>query len=69
MIHLCFIVENVFASEFLLKHGAAVDLLTPDGHDSPLHFAATLTTRKLTNVVNLLMNKGANPNLQNNNGW
>lgn len=71
-----FLAGDDYAARFLLEHGASVSLATPDNGDTALHMIATCspdttmedTLTAMVDIANLLLDRGLDPNLQNNKG-
>lgn len=71
-----FLAGDDYSARFLLEHGASVSLATPDNGDTALHMIATCspdttmedTLTAMVDIANLLLDRGLDPNLQNNKG-
>lgn len=59
-----------------MEHGADVNSVIPENHKTPLHLIASLNSKVLStekmegmsDIAQLLLKKGANPNLQDDSG-
>ncbi|XKL64859.1 hypothetical protein PGB90_004945 [Kerria lacca] len=66
-----------FSARFLLEHGASISIVTPERGDTALHLIASSSpdtspddsTNVMTSVAKMILDKGLNPNLQNNQGF
>ena len=68
LIRTIFVLEDEFACDFLLKHGALPTAVLPDTGDSPLHLLAEWKTEEVAQVARLLLKQGSGPNALSQNG-
>jgi ankyrin repeat protein len=57
------LLEDEFACNFLLKHGALPTLVEPDTGLSPLHLLAAWNSQVAEDTGKLLLSKGSDPNV------
>jgi len=71
-----FFTGDGFTARFLLEHNASVSIVTPERGDTALHMIASSSPdmspddsmSAMNSVANMLLEKGLDPNMQNNQG-
>lgn len=61
-------IEDEFACDFLLKHGALPTAVLPDSGYSPLHLLADWKNGTVVEVAKMLLKQGSGPNAVAENG-